>query len=282
MVRTLERDVGGLTAANPYTGTTQPIANYLADPAEEAILHMVNADPARTPTFAMFAKPDYFLSPGSASLQRPCVTQNTGFAWDHGDYAAEIDTNWLGLAGPGVKNLGPRRRAADAGPELGRARTAARSPCPTSAPTGPWVDETDIRPTIMYLTGLRDDYEHDGRVITQVLANPNRALQRPGRDRARGVLQAAQLQRRRVRHRHPAVADDQGHREQHPGDAAYLATDQALRGLEVARDRLAGLIKGELENAAFGTQGHQPGGPAGRACQGLIIHRADQLASAAS
>ena len=32
---------------------------------------------------------------------------------------------------------------------------------------GPWVDETDIRPTIMYLTGLRDDYEHDGRVITR-------------------------------------------------------------------------------------------------------------------
>ena len=51
----------GLTAANPYTGTTQKIANYLADPTEEAILHMVNADPARTPTFAMFAKPDYFL-----------------------------------------------------------------------------------------------------------------------------------------------------------------------------------------------------------------------------
>src|SRR5512146_3130326 len=47
-VRTLERDVAGLTAANPYTGTTQNIANYLADPAEMAILHMVNADPART------------------------------------------------------------------------------------------------------------------------------------------------------------------------------------------------------------------------------------------
>ena len=48
-VRTLERDTAGLTAANPYTGTTQPITNYLADPTEEAILHMVNADPARTP-----------------------------------------------------------------------------------------------------------------------------------------------------------------------------------------------------------------------------------------
>ena len=35
-VRTFEHDVGALTAANPYTGTTQKIANYLADPTEEA------------------------------------------------------------------------------------------------------------------------------------------------------------------------------------------------------------------------------------------------------
>src|SRR6266566_2017502 len=87
-VRNLERDVSGLTASNPYTGTTQPITNYLADQTEQAILHMVNADPARTPTFAMFAKPDYFLSTGSATCGGgPCVTQNTGFAYNHGDYA---------------------------------------------------------------------------------------------------------------------------------------------------------------------------------------------------
>ena len=104
-VRTLEHDVAGLTNVNPYTGASQPIANYLADPTEEAILHMVNADPARTPTFALFAKPDYFLSPGSATCS-PCVTQNPGFAYDHGDYAAEINTNWLGIAGPGVKHRG--------------------------------------------------------------------------------------------------------------------------------------------------------------------------------
>ena len=69
-VRSLEHGVANITAANPYTGTTQKIDNYIADPAEEAILHMVNADPARTPTFAMFAKPDYYLYNGSATLQR--------------------------------------------------------------------------------------------------------------------------------------------------------------------------------------------------------------------
>ncbi len=46
---------------------------------------------------------------------------------------------------------------------------------------GPWVDETDIRPTIMYLTGLRDDYEHDGRVITQILSRPELRPSRAGR-----------------------------------------------------------------------------------------------------
>ena len=57
-VRTLERDVTGLTAKNPYTGTTQNIANFVADPVEEGILHITDADPARTPTFSLFAKPD--------------------------------------------------------------------------------------------------------------------------------------------------------------------------------------------------------------------------------
>ena len=121
MVRTLERDAGGLTAANPYTGTTQPITNYLADRTEAAILHMVNADPARTPTFTMFARPDYFLSTGAANCTQPCVSVNPGFAYNHGDYAAEIDTNYVGFAGPGVKNLGLDGSAAECGPELGRA-----------------------------------------------------------------------------------------------------------------------------------------------------------------
>ena len=70
VTRTFERDVSGLTAYNPYAGQTQPIANYLADPTEEAILHMVNADPARTPTLAEFAKPDYYLAAGLGDLQR--------------------------------------------------------------------------------------------------------------------------------------------------------------------------------------------------------------------
>ena len=77
VVRQFEHDVAGLTAANPYTGTTQTIANYIADPVEESILHFTDADPARTPTFALFAKPDYFLSTGSATCPAAAASRRT-------------------------------------------------------------------------------------------------------------------------------------------------------------------------------------------------------------
>ena len=52
---------------------------------------------------------------------------------------------------------------------------------------GPWTDETDIQPTEMYLLGLHADYIQDGRVITQILADPNRALRGRDGDPARGA-----------------------------------------------------------------------------------------------
>jgi hypothetical protein len=274
-VRTLERDTSGLTAANPYAGTTQPITNYLADRTEMAILHMVNADPARTPTFTMFAKPDYFLSPGPTSCSQ-CVTQNAGFAYNHGDYAAEIDTNYLGLVGPGVKNLGLDGSAANAGPNSA-GPDSGQVTVPGSGTTGTWVDETDIRPTIMYLLGLRDDYEHDGRVITQILANPNSALSGLGvaglgacykqLNSSVGEFGTATLQ-----------AATQAIESNTAGDHVYLSSDSALFGLEHARDSLAGLIKGELEAAAFQNKTIHGASGLATACQ-VIINSAERLAA---
>ncbi len=277
-VRTFEHAVAGLTAANPYTGTTQKIDNYLADPTEEAILHFVNADPARTPTLAMFAKPDYYLQTGPAACSGACVQQNTGFAWDHGDYAAEIDTNYAGFVGPGVRQLGldgpsASQGTTSSGPDSGQIEVA-QDHFP-----GPWVDETDIRPTIMYLTGLRDDYVADGRVITQILGHPNRALAAPGvtslgecykqLNSSVGDFGAATLQ-----------ADTDAIDSSSPGDQVYVRTDQALRGLEVARDRLAGQIKGELAAAASAGRAVAGVGRQVAACR-LIIGGAERLAGAA-
>jgi len=167
--------VATLTAKNPYAGATQDITNYIADPVELGILHVANADPARTPSFTMFAKPDFYLEDTGTKCSGSCVQQVTTDAWDHGAYAAEINTNWVGFAGPGVKHLGlDGSGAADgpnsAGPDSGQVTVVQ------SHTKGTWVDETDIRPTMLYLVGLHDDYLPDGRVISQILRHPDHAL----------------------------------------------------------------------------------------------------------
>jgi hypothetical protein len=128
---------------NPYTGNTDNITQYLADPVEEAILHMVTADPSRIPNLTMFALPDYFMFAGAPNCNAPCVTVNPAFAWNHGDAQQDIITTWMGMAGPGVK--------------------------PQGVDADTWTDHTDIRPTMMMLLGLHDDYTHDGRAITEPL-----------------------------------------------------------------------------------------------------------------
>ncbi|HZU68893.1 MAG TPA: hypothetical protein VFA09_16580 [Ktedonobacteraceae bacterium] len=143
VTRPFERATGQLTAVNPYTNQTDTLTNYLADPVEMNLLHMITADPARTPTFTMFANPNYFLFAGSPDCSSPCVQINPQFAWNHGDVSPDINTTWLGMVGPGVRTMGVNRTV--------------------------WSDHTDVRPTMMELLGLKDDYSHDGRVLFEVL-----------------------------------------------------------------------------------------------------------------
>jgi hypothetical protein len=249
-VRQFERDVSGLTAANPYTGTTQPITNFIADPVEEGILHMVNADPARTPTFALFAKPDYFLSTGAVTCPAAgCVTQNTGFAWDHGDYAAEINSDYAAFAGPGVKKLGIDGFTPEQGPNSAGANSGQTEVVDVNNP-GTWTDTTDIRQTELYLTGLTDDYTGDGQVITPILASPNHALSNPETQRlgacykqlnsSVGQFGAATL-----------TASTKAVESNSANDRTYTTVNAALLALEKARDALANKIKVEFQSAAF-------------------------------
>jgi hypothetical protein len=250
MVRTLEHDVAALTAQNPYAGgPAQPIANYLADPTEEAILHMVNADPARTPTLALFAKPDYYLSAGSSTCSGPCVTQDAGFAWDHGDYAAEINTNYVGLVGPGVKHLGLDGSTSEEGPNSA-GPNSGQTTVPGSGTTGTWVDETDIRPTLLYLAGLHDDYESDGRVISEILGQPRSNL---GSPTVEALGQCYKQLNSSVGEFGTSTleASTRAIESMSPGDREYLETARALKFLERARDALAGQIKRELSTAEF-------------------------------
>ena len=134
--------------SDPYVNNGQqvPIAVNFADPVEEATLHMVNTDPARTPSFTMFGNDDFFFTAaasGPSCGSNPCVSPT--FAWNHGDVQQEIGNTWVGMVGPGV---------------------AANGVDPTT-----WTDHTNLRPTIMALTGLKDDYTEDGVVLSQGLTS---------------------------------------------------------------------------------------------------------------
>jgi hypothetical protein len=141
--RDLERAAGTITAVNPYTGVTETVSNSLADRSEMNLLHMHTHDANRDPTFTMFAKPDYFLFAGAPNCNSGCISINPAFNWNHGDIAPEINTTWLGFVGPGVAQRGEDNSV--------------------------WTDHADIRPTMLSLVGLRDDYMHQGRVISQIM-----------------------------------------------------------------------------------------------------------------
>ena len=163
--RAFERAVGQLTAANPITGNTDKLIRYLADPVEMKLLHMITADPARTPTFTMFADPNYLLLANAPDCTSPCVTENPGFAWNHGDVSPDINTTWLGLVGPSVRHAGVDKST--------------------------WSDHTDIRPTILAQLGLKDDYAHAGRVLFEDLDDS--ALPQSLRSNQATLMQLAQV-----------------------------------------------------------------------------------------
>ena len=86
---------GSLTSVDPYVrdsnGVPQTVnlTDALADPVELAALHMVNADPNRTPTFVDFGNPDFFFQESNCSGgATECAA--SGFAWNHGDVQNEI------------------------------------------------------------------------------------------------------------------------------------------------------------------------------------------------
>jgi hypothetical protein len=256
-VRQLERDVAGLTANNPYSGNSnEKITNYLADPVEEGILHIVTADPARTPTFTLFAKPDYFLSPGAANCTTACVSVDNGFAYNHGDYAPEINTTWLGLVGPGVAHkgvdgLGPSQGPNSAGPNSGQGTI------PGSGTTGTWADHTDIRPTMLYLVGLKDDYVNDGRVLTEDLTNITDTLRG---QRVEALAEVYKELNASVGQfgTSTLIAATRAIESTSPGDRAFGHVQQRLVELQEARDRLATTIKAELTGASFDNKRIEP------------------------
>jgi len=248
VARSFARALDGLTAVSPITGNTDKISQFLADAVEMKILHMVTADPARTPSLVMFGDPDYFFFAGAPNCTSACVTELPGFAWNHGDVQPEIVTTWLGMVGPGVRDDGVDGTT--------------------------WSDHTDIRPTILLLAGLKDDYGHDGRVLSEALtgaalppsvtgngnifrqlAQSYKQINAPVGQFGRGTLQISNS---------ALISNDSG-------DGTYNQLENNLINLNAQRDSLAGQMIQILEDAAFN------GKPIDPAVASSLIQQANQL-----
>ena len=225
-VHQFARALVGLRADNPYSGANEPIAQFLAGEAEMRLLHMVTGDPLRTPTLVLFQDPNYYGMTGPADCERACVALTPGGAWSHGDVSSDINTTWLGLAGPGVRRSGVDRQT--------------------------WADHTDMRPTLLAVLGLKDSYASDGRVLFEVLQDgvlsPDAADQRSlliglGRDFKRINAPVGDLGLATLGLATQALAS--------PDDARLSATDAALDGLAARRAELASRMLATLEGAAF-------------------------------
>lgn len=244
IARQFEHDTAVLTAVNPRTGNTDMLTRYLADPVELKLLHMITGDPLRTPTFVMFGDPDYFFQTFVPSGS-PNVGVSPGFAWNHGGVAPEINTTFLALAGPGVQNNGVTNSV--------------------------WSDHTDIRPTLLGLLGLRDDYQSQGRVLAEDLhswAWPDGVS-----DRGDEFVELARAYKRinapvgelglaSLKISTAALAGD---------DATYNKLEKQLQIITAFRDALAARMLDRLEDAEF--HGQRIGGGEERA----LVFQANEL-----
>jgi hypothetical protein len=272
-VRQLERDTAAMTnPSDPYNGqTNEKIAQYQAGALEQRVLHMKTADPLRFPTYSIFPKPDYFFSTSGAP-----VSINSGFAYDHGYYSPNIDITWVAIAGP---RSVVARNGLD-GPEPSEANQPtdpeSTHTVPEASTKGTWVEETDIRPTMLYMLNLGDDYQSDGHVITQALATVPKALQAT-EDLAAGYDQinssVGQFATDTLIADTKALASGSA-----SDDSAYDAEQDTLEGLANSRDAAARRIKQVLSDAAAGTMPSH-----GELTGGLnqvqeLLRRADALA----
>jgi hypothetical protein len=117
---------------------------------------------------------------------------------------------------------------------------------PQASQVGTWVEETDIRPTMLHLLRLKDDYESDGHVIAQALRHVPHGL------RATEPLAAAYDQIESSVGQFATdtlIADTKALASgSSSDDSAYQAEQSVLAQLAQERDALAARIRKQLNN----------------------------------
>ena len=230
-VRQLERDVSNLTLTSPRTGNIDTVTQHIADQADESLLHMVNADPLRTPTFTLFGNPDYFFQTGTcpASNQTAgCPSVGVGFAWNHGDDNPNIGHTYVGYVGSTIQGLGTFGSV--------------------------FVDHTDVVPTMLETVGLTPDYATDGDATAQVLSPQTLPAGVQGNLSSYESLDAAMTEIDAPFG--PFAADSEvvsttAVESTSPGDSVAQGFDQQLQACTTARNQLVGQIQPILQAAQF-------------------------------
>ena len=268
VVRNLEREISAAKEFNPIDGQDDPITVNMADETEESILHMVNADPSREPTFTLFADPSFYfeghctkigsaqgLTPEPVTNEGPgCPAQDGGFAWNHGDVQPEIASTYQGWVGPGIRHLG---------------ETASI-----------WTDHAGVRPTMMTLLGLKDDYSWDGAANAQILDRWGGLPWTISIDR--GVFNRLASAYKQLDAPFGAFgmstlnADTSALASNSPSDATYTGMDDQLQACENARAPIVAQMQSVLQAAETGQRPVDPF-EARR-----LVNRADQLIQDAS
>jgi hypothetical protein len=266
VVRQLERDFGNISVNDPFDGRTETAVKWMADPTVENLLHFGNADPNRVPTFTVFPKPDVYFTDGTsdspackagttaATAPTTCTSINNEYAWNHGYYAPEINNTWLGLVGPGVKHLGVDGSGPGQGPSSAYDANSGTKLDTQAGNNGTWVDQSDVQPTIMALTGLKDDYVPDGRVITEDLRIHLGKTAQPFFEPLAACYK--QLNSSVGQFGTDVLVADTKAMESgsSSNDSNYKTVEAELKTLGALRDKLATKIKFELYGAEFDNQ----------------------------
>ncbi|TMJ22179.1 MAG: hypothetical protein E6G93_07535 [Alphaproteobacteria bacterium] len=248
LTRTMEHDLDALTATNPITNKTDKLSKLLADRAEMKLLHMVTASPARTPTLTMFGDDNYFFETGNntgCTTKTDPVCEAPGFAWNHGDFQKQITQTWVAMVGPGVKPLGRH--------------------------DGVFTDHADVRPTLMALLGLTDDYLHEGRVVAEFMQD--NALPPGIRKSRENFVELAQVfkQLNAPKGELGRASLVWSNRSVTSTDKVYARYLKQIGEITEQRDELASQIKTVLNNAEFHNQ------PVGEGSEDGLGHRARRL-----
>src|SRR6266536_1407301 len=203
-VRNLEREMGQLSWLNPYTGAVENnIMVALADHTEMKTLHMVTADPFRTPTFTPFADPDWFFFATGGTTPATCAT-------------------------PAACAFIPAR-----------------------------TNQTDLRQTMLSLVGLKDDYGHDGRLLSGDLSGYAipAAVKKSGSNFTQLAASYKQLNASFGSFAMDTLkASTRALASNDAGDATYSSIESQIESLTNQRNTLAAQIIGLLDGAEFNGQ----------------------------